>query len=63
MQARSLPSENANLTFDVVVPQSTSTRHVAASAFYHCLGLFDLCGRELMRPSGALPFLNMSHVD
>jgi hypothetical protein len=28
----------ANLTFDIVVPEATSTRHVAAAAFYHCLG-------------------------
>jgi len=26
------------LTFETVVPRLTSTRHVAASAFYHCLG-------------------------
>ena len=27
-----------SLTFETVVPRLTSTRHVAASAFYHCLG-------------------------
>ena len=31
-------SSTANLTFDIVVPEATSTRHVAAAAFYHCLG-------------------------
>ncbi|RDB28700.1 hypothetical protein Hypma_015537 [Hypsizygus marmoreus] len=40
MQLHSLPSSTVNLTFDIVVPHSTSTRHVAASAFYHCLGAF-----------------------
>lgn len=38
MQSHSLPSSMTALTFDIIVPQSTSTRHVAASAFYHCLG-------------------------
>lgn len=38
MQLHSLPSATAHLTFDTVVPQLASTRHVAASAFYHCLG-------------------------
>ncbi|GLB36139.1 putative N terminus of Rad21 / Rec8 like protein [Lyophyllum shimeji] len=39
MQSHSLPSSTADLTFDIVVPQLTSTRHVAASAFYHCLAV------------------------
>ncbi|KAH0590754.1 hypothetical protein H2248_000879 [Termitomyces sp. 'cryptogamus'] len=39
MQSYSLPSSATNLTFDIVVPQASSTRHVAASAFYHCLVL------------------------
>lgn len=38
MQHRSLPSVEDRLSFDVVVPKMTSTRHVAAAAFYHCLG-------------------------
>jgi hypothetical protein len=38
MQHRSLPNVDDRLNFDVVVPKMTSTRHVAAAAFYHCLG-------------------------
>ncbi len=38
MQHRSLSSVEDRLSFDVVVPKMTSTRHVAAAAFYHCLG-------------------------
>lgn len=33
-----LPTGAAPLQFDDVVPKDTSTRHVAAAAFYHCLG-------------------------
>lgn len=29
---------NGRLTFETVVPNLSSTRHVAAAAFYHCLG-------------------------
>ncbi|KAG6813802.1 hypothetical protein H0H92_007214 [Tricholoma furcatifolium] len=39
MQSYSLPSYTTGLTFDTVVPKATSTQHVAASAFYHCLVL------------------------
>lgn len=39
MQYRSL-SEGVQLTFDMVVPRETSTRHVASAAFYHCLGRY-----------------------
>ncbi|KAJ7783773.1 Rec8 like protein-domain-containing protein [Mycena maculata] len=38
MQLQGLPSSVADLSFDAVVPKDTSTRHVAAAAFYHCLG-------------------------
>lgn len=38
MQHRALPSVEDRLSFDLVVPKMTSTRHVAAAAFYHCLG-------------------------
>ncbi|KAF5317844.1 hypothetical protein D9611_014732 [Ephemerocybe angulata] len=38
MQYRSL-QEGGRLTFDMVVPRDTSTRHVASAAFYHCLVL------------------------
>ncbi len=37
MQHQTLASDK-RLTFEVVVPKMTSTRHVAAAAFYHCLG-------------------------
>ena len=39
MQQQTLP-KSAELAFDTVVPKISSTRHVAASAFYHCLGAF-----------------------
>ncbi|KAI0778213.1 Rec8 like protein-domain-containing protein [Trametes elegans] len=39
MQLRAFPYENAELTFDDVVPKATTTRRVAAAAFYHCLVL------------------------
>lgn len=38
MQLKTFPSFTLTLTFDDVVPKSTSTPHVAAAAFYHCLG-------------------------
>ncbi|KAJ7125591.1 Rec8 like protein-domain-containing protein [Mycena crocata] len=38
MQLQGLPNSVADLSFDNVVPMATSTRHVAAAAFYHCLG-------------------------
>ena len=38
MQYQTLPKPNGQLTFETVVPNLSSTRHVAAAAFYHCLG-------------------------
>ncbi|KII94383.1 hypothetical protein PLICRDRAFT_425757 [Plicaturopsis crispa FD-325 SS-3] len=38
MQSQILPN-STSLVFDHVVPQATSTRHVAAAGFYHCLVL------------------------
>jgi hypothetical protein len=38
MQLQGLPNSVSDLSFDAVVPMTTSTRHVAAAAFYHCLG-------------------------
>ena len=40
MQYQTLSKPDGQLTFETVVPKSTSTRHVAAAAFYHCLGSF-----------------------
>ncbi|THH21523.1 hypothetical protein EW146_g23 [Bondarzewia mesenterica] len=39
MQSQSLPLASDGLTFDDIVPKTTSTPHVAAAAFYHCLVL------------------------
>ena len=47
MQHRSLPSVDDRLSFDVIVPKMTSTPHVAAAAFYHCLG-----EQKCLRPVG-----------
>lgn len=38
MQYQTLPKPYGQLTFETVVPTLSSTRHVAAAAFYHCLG-------------------------
>lgn len=38
MQLKAFPSATASLAFDNLAPRETSTRHVAAAAFYHCLG-------------------------
>jgi len=40
MQLKAFPSATAELSFDDMVPKATSTRRVAAAAFYHCLGMF-----------------------
>ena len=39
MQLQAFPSAISELCFDDVVPKATSTRRVAAAAFYHCLGM------------------------
>ncbi|KDQ30809.1 hypothetical protein PLEOSDRAFT_1111526 [Pleurotus ostreatus PC15] len=39
MQYQTLPATTRELTFDRIVPTTSSTRHVAATAFYHCLVL------------------------
>ncbi|KIK70969.1 hypothetical protein GYMLUDRAFT_254265 [Collybiopsis luxurians FD-317 M1] len=39
MQQQAMPDGSESISFDVVVPKLTSTRHVAAAAFYHCLVL------------------------
>ncbi|OSD03409.1 hypothetical protein PYCCODRAFT_1466798 [Trametes coccinea BRFM310] len=39
MQISANPSATSELPFDDVVPKATSTRRVAAAAFYHCLVL------------------------
>ncbi|KAJ4486110.1 Rec8 like protein-domain-containing protein [Lentinula aciculospora] len=39
MQQQAMPTGSGSISFDVVVPKLTSTRHVAAAAFYHCLVL------------------------
>jgi hypothetical protein len=45
MQHQTLPG-GRDLTFETVVPRMTSTRHVAAAAFYHCLGASIFLFRE-----------------
>ncbi|KAF4623751.1 hypothetical protein D9613_001795 [Agrocybe pediades] len=39
MQCQALSKPEDGLTFEIVVPKTTSTRHVAAAGFYHCLVL------------------------
>ncbi|KAH9950358.1 Rec8 like protein-domain-containing protein [Amylocystis lapponica] len=56
MQLKTFPTVTATLTFDDVVPKLTSTPHVAAAAFYHCLVLAtkDLVGVAQDESYGAL---------
>jgi len=52
MQYQTLHKPNGQLTFETVVPNLSSTRHVAAAAFYHCLVLAtkDLIHLEQRNP-------------
>ncbi|RPD62913.1 hypothetical protein L227DRAFT_497993 [Lentinus tigrinus ALCF2SS1-6] len=56
MQLRANPTANEELAFDDVVPKATSTRRVAAAAFYHCLVLTtkDLLSVRQEEPYGEL---------
>ncbi|PPQ63779.1 hypothetical protein CVT24_004321 [Panaeolus cyanescens] len=47
MQSQTLPQPNGRLTFERVTPRLTSTRHVAAAAFYHCLGKIEILLEEM----------------
>jgi hypothetical protein len=38
MQLQTVQRPSEGLSFDSVAPRETSTPHVAAAAFYHCLG-------------------------
>ena len=38
MQLQTVQRPSEGLLFDSVAPRETSTPHVAAAAFYHCLG-------------------------
>ena len=38
MQLQTIHRPQDGLAFNNVAPRETSTRHVAAAAFYHCLG-------------------------
>jgi meiotic recombination protein REC8, fungi type len=40
MQLQAVQRPSDGLAFSNVAPQETSTPHVAAAAFYHCLGEF-----------------------
>ncbi|KAI0031157.1 Rec8 like protein-domain-containing protein [Vararia minispora EC-137] len=53
MQARTVSQPADGLSFDVVVPKATSSKHIAAAAFYHCL---VLAGKELIRVRQAEPY-------
>ncbi|KAJ3751978.1 hypothetical protein EV360DRAFT_56004 [Lentinula raphanica] len=56
MQQQAMPAGSERISFDVVVPKLTSTRHVAAAAFYHCLVLAtkDLLKVEQTQPYEAI---------
>ncbi|CAA7265812.1 unnamed protein product [Cyclocybe aegerita] len=53
MQYHTLPKPDGRLTFETVVPKTTSTRHVAAAAFYHCLVLGT---KNLLRLKQKVPY-------
>ncbi|KAJ3513821.1 hypothetical protein NLJ89_g2734 [Agrocybe chaxingu] len=53
MQYHTLPKPDDRLTFETVVPKTTSTRHVAAAAFYHCLVLGT---KNLLRLEQKVPY-------
>jgi len=53
MQLQGLPNSVSDLSFDAVVPMATSTRHVAAAAFYHCL---VLATKDLLRVKQSEPY-------
>jgi hypothetical protein len=40
MQLQTVQRPSEGLAFNSVAPRETSTPHVAAAAFYHCLGEF-----------------------
>ncbi|KIL70844.1 hypothetical protein M378DRAFT_66503 [Amanita muscaria Koide BX008] len=56
MQAHTLPNPDLELSFDTIVPKLTSSRHVAAAAFYHCLvlGTKDLLRFKQTEPHGPI---------
>ncbi|KAK0465040.1 Rec8 like protein-domain-containing protein [Desarmillaria tabescens] len=59
MQFQTLPDFSNDLSFDAIAPPATSTRHVAAAAFYHCLVLAtkDLLHLRQPQPYGPISLL------
>ncbi|KAH9937716.1 Rec8 like protein-domain-containing protein [Fomitopsis serialis] len=53
MQLQTFSSATSTLTFDDVVPKQTSTPHVAAAAFYHCL---VLATKDLVQVAQEMPY-------
>jgi meiotic recombination protein REC8 len=63
MQIQGLPNSVDELSFDGVVPMATSTRHVAAAAFYHCLGKeIDFPGSQRLMPQVVLATKDLLHL-
>jgi meiotic recombination protein REC8 len=71
MQARTMPQSENGLNFDAIVPKPTSSKHIAAAAFHHCLGMLFasvdcaglgltcdpvLAGKDLIRVQQAEPY-------
>ncbi|KAF9270204.1 hypothetical protein L218DRAFT_952383 [Marasmius fiardii PR-910] len=56
-QQAMLGGGTGGLPFDTIAPIATSTRHVAAAAFYHCL---VLAAKDLVRISQAEPYGSIS---
>ncbi|KAJ3790980.1 Rec8 like protein-domain-containing protein [Lentinula aff. detonsa] len=53
MQQQAMPAGSEKILFDGVVPKLTSTRHVAAAAFYHCL---VLATKDLLKVHQTQPY-------
>ncbi|KAJ8083983.1 R8 protein [Marasmius tenuissimus] len=56
IQQKALPGGSDGIPFETIAPKNTSTRHVAAAAFYHCLVLAtkDLIHVSQPEPYGAI---------
>ena len=51
MQLQTVQRPSEGLAFDSVAPRETSTPHVVAAAFYHCLGEPFILGFTLQKLS------------
>lgn len=70
MQLQTIHRPQDGLAFNNVAPRETSTRHVAAAAFYHCLGelrtfvgeMGRLRGWQYLRPKVHCASISWEHM-